>query len=155
MRSISAAPMLALALAALFGGACTVADESTAACPEVVTADGVDVWTDERGCPVPPHEIFSRAGDSTCGWELVDEIVIGDLGAYHWDPVNLLAYVDQQVRNRTFRTADVIDDLTDSGWRRGDEVLWLDPTDERHVYLVRGDQTDRYLLDTEDAIICD
>lgn len=71
----------------------------------------------------------------------------------NWDPVNLLSYVDQRVRNRTFRTADVIDELTDTGLRRGDEELWLS-SDLGELYLVRGDQTDRYLADTDSLIVC-
>lgn len=130
------------------------ADDAAACDNEDVSGDpSVIVWTDTEGCDVITTEVHSTPGDAACGWELVDVIVIGE-HVYHWDPVNLLAYVDQRVRNRTFRTVDIIADLTDTGWRRDGEELWRDTADASAVFLVRGDQTDRYLLDADGLIVC-
>ncbi|GJM36976.1 MAG: hypothetical protein DHS20C19_03430 [Acidimicrobiales bacterium] len=145
---------IVVAVVASLAGACGD-DAGAGGCDnEDVTGDAsVVVWTDSDGCEISTLVVHSSPGDAECGWELVDVIVIGD-AVYHWDPVNLLAYVDQQVRNRTFRTADVIGELTDTGWRRGTEELWRPTDDDTHVFVVRGDQTDRYLLDAEGAIVC-
>lgn len=147
-----------IAVAVLLGSGCSGDDDAASiTCGPAPTdtapdENGIVTWTDTDGCPVDHGEIRSSAGDPACGWELVDQIEAFGL-AYHWDPVNLLSYVDQRVRNRTFRTADVIDELTDTGLRRGDEELWLS-SDLGELYVVRGDHTDRYLADTDGLIVC-
>lgn len=128
--------------------------ETTAACPPVDTTPAeFDAWTTADGCAVSPDRVQSHDGPEECGWELVDYLVF-DGRAYHFDPVNFLSYVDGLPRNRTVRVADLGGEVADTGFRRGDEQLWSDAADPKYVYVVHGNQADRYLFDSEGAIVC-
>lgn len=136
--------------------ASSCADDSggDAACPPVESAPAVgDRWTTADGCAASPARVQSHAGPAECGWELVDYLVFEDR-TYHFDPVNLLSYVDGRPRNRTLRTGDLPEAAVDSGLRRGDEQLWHVADDPEYVYVVAGDLADRYLFDSEGVIVC-
>lgn len=149
-RGLIVALLLAVAACGDDGAAATGASE----CPAVGQVDDVVQWTTADGCAVAIAAVHSHAGPSECGWELVDVLVI-EGRTYHWDPVNLLAYLDGQTRNRTLRLADLPPGAVDSGLRRGTEELWEDADDPTYAYVVTGERADRYLLDAGGVIACD
>ncbi len=144
---------------AMASAACGDAAE-TASCA-AGTSDG---WTDAAGCAVPAEVISLAPGDAACGWETVDFLTVGtpigelmaasDARTYLWDPVNLLSYVDGDVRNRTVRTADLAAAVLDTGYRFGTIQLWSDPEIPAYVFLVDGPRANRFELDDGDPIVC-
>lgn len=108
--------------------------ESWAACDVVelpsgfVAQQGYQVWTDEDGAVVPTDrlEVFSGAGH--CGWEEVTFLSLGT-----WDDdvptyVRRLLPELQEYADEPFRAhVRLPRDAEDTGFRRGEDRLWLAP----------------------------
>ena len=89
------------------------------------------VWTDAAGTRVPTDVVTSYRGPEHCDWESVTILQLGEQ-QYLRDPDRLLT---EEVPTRFEGDVELPPDATDTGYRRGEEQLWLS-ADGRTAYLV-------------------
>lgn len=92
------------------------------------------VWTDRDGARVPTSTVTSFQGPEHCDWQTVTFLHLEDR-QYLRDPEGVL---DEQTVVAYDGEVRVPADAVDTGYRRGEEELWL-AADETVAYLVRGD----------------
>lgn len=103
-------------------------------------------WTDSAGCFVRIDVISHHRGAEHCGWEAMQFMTIGDplgasiaeedlgeLGRYLWDPGGVLP---DGPFGTDIELADLPDSAYDTGYRRGDDELWLDESDDSVIFVI-------------------
>ena len=103
-------------------------------------------WTDSAGCLVRIDVISHHRGAEHCGWEAMQFITIGEplgasiaeedlgeLGRYLWDPDGVLP--DGPFGTEIER-AHLPASAYDTGYRRGDDELWLDESDNSVIFVI-------------------
>lgn len=124
-------------------------------------------WYTIDECPVRVDVISHIPGAAHCGWEDVRYLSIGDpLGAsidgetigspnrlrYLW---NSGGVIDGMAGARSILRGEISTSTEDTGYRQGDTELWIDPLDQTHIYLARGDEADVYeLITIEGGALC-
>jgi hypothetical protein len=152
--------VLAASLVALFGAACDRNMTGSAEVDPTVShgqaQSGVVAsphrWCNAaRECPSPDRiharEIpFERPGPEHCGWETATFIAFLD-GQYVRDEIGTVTTVADV---RYDPSAMLPPDARFTGWRRGDQELWLSPSElggrfgvYLSIYIVRPDQVER------------
>lgn len=108
----------------------------------------VTIWSDAAGRRVPTETIRSHPGPAHCGdedaiWLTVD----GQL--FFRDPKHVMADWE---RTSFSASATRPSRATDSGYRTGDQALWIDPKGD--AYLVGPDRTERWPRSTDPELGC-
>ncbi len=159
-------------VALLFGGGQTTAGGSaftppspSIASPETCTDPDVDVatepdwrqfadyreWTRD-GCLVRIDVLADRPGPQHCGWESVRVIITGsplrsryttanDAVEYVRDPNNVMGLDTKFEPDATLPETAI-----DTGYRSGDESLWMVPGDDSAIYVVTDDGVEQWPL---------
>lgn len=127
--------------AARSSGSCAVADPTSSA------------WTRD-GCEVSVEVLLDRSGPAECGFDSARVLVVGWPLGTPFLPVDVpdLEYVrdplDVYDLGIGFEALDELPDgAVDTGYRREDTSLWMDPTDPSSIYLV-GEIIERWPLAT-------
>ncbi len=156
MRLVFAAAVLL----ALVGGCATMDLPARGDRPDPMP--GERMWTDDDGVVVSRDIIIDFAGAERCAWESIRVISIGDpfgqpiedfwANRYMWDPMHVL---DQHFAAQTSPTSSLVASATDTGFRSGDNELWLDSADSTILYIVTGATYDQYELADRKTALCD
>jgi hypothetical protein len=106
-------------------------------------------WTDSAGCLVRIDVISHHRGAEHCGWEEMQFITIGEpigtsiavddlevLGRYLWDPNGVLP---DGPFGTDIERADLPDSAYDTGYRRGNDELWLDDSNDSVMFVINED----------------
>jgi hypothetical protein len=127
--------------------------------PNYVGSNVGERWTAAEGCEVRLDVLMLRKGPGHCGWERATEILMGDpLGTSHnhapyriyvRDPENVIG--DEEVARLFQPEAKLPSGAQDTGYRQDGSELWMDPMDDRFIYLVSPNGTERWPLDTTPA----
>jgi hypothetical protein len=110
-------------------------------------------WTDKQGCLVRIDVLFERPGPARCNFQETRVIGVGTpFGARYASAADSQQYVRDP--NGVYKNpalvagfnpmADLPGSAQDSGFRRGDWELWLDPQEPSGIYLKRGRLIERW-----------
>lgn len=92
------------------------------------------MWTDADGQPLPASVVTSRPGSAHCEWESVTFLTLGeDDDRYVRDPEGKFGRCSTGVPYDG--DAELPSDAVDTGYRRGDDQLWLSQ-DQAFAYVV-------------------
>ena len=114
-------------------------------------------WTRD-GCLVRIDVLADRPGPDHCGMESARVIITGDpLGARYTTSGDDLEYLRDPNgvlgANEPFDPAATLPDAAvDTGYRSGTEELWIVPGDSSAIFLVDGDQIERWPLG--ESVLC-
>lgn len=112
-----------------------------------------EAWTDKAGCLVRIDVLFERPGPAHCNQQETRVLGMGmPFGARTTGPDDTQLYVRDP--NGLYRNpalvagfnpmTDLPDSAVDTGYRRGELELWLDPQQPSGVYLKRGRLVERW-----------
>lgn len=116
--------------------------------PAVPITWPVTIWTDASGRRVSTATIHSQPGPGHCGWDSAIWLQVGG-DVYFRDPKGVM---DEWTATRFDATAELPTRAVDSGYRSGDQELWLDPG--RDAYVVSPSHTERWPRSTFPGIGC-
>ena len=118
--------------------------------------DWEDDWVDSQGRIAPEGVVTSYPGPEHCDWEssvfLIVRWPLGSEGSpgrrmYVRDPEGLFT---DYLSSEFLDDAELPAEARFSGYRRDEAELWLDPSEiDNHVFIVRGDDVERWPRSTE------
>jgi hypothetical protein len=115
-------------------------------------------WETASGCPIRLDILMTRQGPDACGGDKVADILMGTpLGKpsdespriYVKDPTNV--FNDDATANAYDSAATLPDTARDSGYRQDGAEMWIVPEDDQFIFLVTGDNAERWPLDPSPA----
>jgi hypothetical protein len=110
-------------------------------------------WTDVDGCLVRIDVLAERPGPEHCEWQDTRVLITGEpFGARYTKPENTRHYVrdpagiyrDQSLVDGFDPDASLPDAARDTGFRRGEVELWIDPDDDSAVFLKGRTKVERW-----------
>jgi hypothetical protein len=132
-------------------GECSGDDLDLASEPPLWRQNGYGTWF-RAGCVVRVDVITDRPGPDHCDWGNTRVLVFGTpIGVPFTSPDNSIQYVRDPANEYGYGFAATFDsqatlppDAVDSGYSSDNEQLWSVPGDDRFIYLVLGDRTERW-----------
>lgn len=112
-------------------------------------------WTDAEGCLVRIDVLDERPGPEHCDWQDTRVLTTGErLGERYTERENSREYVrdptgiyrDQALVDGFDSDAPLPDTAQDTGFRRGEIELWIDPADDTAIFLKEGEKIERWPL---------
>ena len=111
------------------------------------------VWTDEDGCRIRIDVLAERPGPEHCDWQSASVLITGrPVGARYSSVEDNVEYVRDpegtfgrpELTNGLDLDADLPDNATDTGFRRGAAELWTVNGDDSAVWIVERGRAERW-----------